>query len=84
MAFKKKNENAPAIENAGAESPAVTAMRVQKAAALKKLDVEIASARRTAGAASAELSRARRTVELLTENRRQIAATYDNLIDAAG
>lgn len=84
MAFKKKNETAPAADNAASESPAVVAMRTQKAAALKKLDVEIASGRRAVGVASAELSRARRTVELLTENRRQIAATYDNLIAAAG
>jgi predicted nucleic acid-binding Zn-ribbon protein len=80
MAFKKKSEPAPP---AAAESPAVMAMRTQKAEALKKLDRELSSARRQASAASAELSRARRTVELLSDNRKQIAETFDNLIDAA-
>lgn len=80
MAFKKKSETA---QPAAAEGPAVAAIRAQKADALKKLDRELGAARRQASAASAELSRARRTVELLSDNRKQIAETFDNLIDAA-
>lgn len=71
-----------AIEPAPAdgENPAVVELRKKKAASIKKIDEQMAQARRAAQAASAELNRARRSLDLLSENRKTLADTFDELI----
>ncbi len=78
MAFKKKVE--PAAVAPPADNPLITVLRAKRQIALKKIDAELAVARRAAQAASIELTRARRTLDLLSDNRNTVAETFDVLI----